>query len=467
MGGLPTGTVTLLFADVEGSTKAVRDLGVQWPVALDVFRGFCRQAWTAYDGHEMGTEGDSFFVVFAAAADAVHAARQVQVDLAAARWPEDYRLRARIGIHTGSPQRHSEGYVGLDVHKAARVAGVVHGGQIVVSEATLHLAEPHLEPGLDLLNLGEHQLKDIPARMRLFQLTGPDLERDFPALRSRGAAGSLPRALSPTVGRDGELGELRDLILNDHARLITLTGPGGSGKTRLATTLAGQVADAFSDGVFLIELASVTKALEVWPTIAQLLDVPADGHIPPGFFDYAADRNVLLVMDNLEQIPDIDDVVRQLLEGSQHITMVATSRRPLHVQGEYEHVVPPLLLPADDSFEAIQASGAVQMFVEHATRVRRDFALTESNARSIAALAVALDGLPLALELAAARTKVLSPAAILSRMDQSLDIASDDRSRTSRQRTLRGAIAVVLRPTRRTSPTVPGSPVRVRRRRGP
>lgn len=438
MAELPSGTVTLLFADVEGSTALVRELGEAWAEVLQRQRELCRQAWAAHEGHELGTEGDSFFVAFATADQAVTAAVDAQRALAAQPWPGTTPLRVRIGIHTGSPMRTGEGYVGLDVHRAARVSAAAHGGQVLVSEATLAL----LTDGRDHQDLGEHALKDIPHRIRLHQVVAPGLERSFPPVRTQGGAGSLPTLMTPTVGRQGELAELRALLVDEGVRLVTLTGPGGTGKTRLATALAGEVAEAYPDGVFFVPLESATTGPEMWSGMAQVLDVPADGQVPPGFFDYVGHRRVLLVLDNLEQIADADAVCRELLVSAPHVSVVATCRRPLHVEGEHDHAVPPLLLPPDDgsTFEEIAASGAVQMFVDHARRAKRTFELTPDNAADVAGLCAALDGLPLALEVVAARVRMLSPKALLVRIDQALDLATSDRSRADRQRTLRGAI---------------------------
>ena len=439
---LPSGTVTLLFSDVEGSTALVRELGEAWGAVLQRQRELCRQAWGAHEGHELGTEGDSFMVVFATAGAGVAAAAEAQRLIAAESWPQAIRVGVRIGIHTGSPMRGEEGYVGLDVHKAARVAAAAHGGQVLVSEATATLVDGTLAADEALLDLGEHALKDIPHRIRLYQLIAPGLAHKFLPLKTQGGAGSLPPLLTPTVGRDSELAELRALLVDKQVRLVTLTGLGGTGKTRLAISLATQLADEYADGVFFVPLDSATTGEEIWAGIARVLDVPADGQVPPGFFAYVAQRSVLLVLDNLEQIEDADKVCRDLLAVAPHVSIVATCRRPLHVEGEYDHALAPLLLPHDtqSNFDEIASSGAVQMFVDHAKRAKRTFELTPENAVDIAQLCSALDGLPLALELVAARVRLLSPRALLTRIDQALDLATSDRSRADRQRTVRGAI---------------------------
>ena len=292
------------------------------------------------------------------------------------------------------------------------------------------------------MDLGEHRFKDVAERIRVFQAVSADLTSTFPPIRSQGTPGSLPKPLGPTVGRETELAELRTMVLEEQRRIVTLTGPGGTGKTRLATALAASVAEQFTDGVYLVPLQAATAADHVWTAMAQVLEIPPDGHIPPGFFGYVADRTTLVVLDNLEQVPDADEVVDVLLREAQHLTIVATSRRPLHVGGEVEYAVSPLSVPSvASSVEEIGQAAAVQMFVEHASRVRKGFRLAADNAVDVARLCESLDGLPLAIELAAARAKLLAPKAILARIDQSLDLASAERGRDERQRTIRAAIA--------------------------
>lgn len=429
MNALPSGTVTLLFSDMESSTQMVHALGSVWPDVLDAQRMVCRDAWAAHGGHELGTEGDSFFVVFDTAPAAVVAAVEAQRALATRDWPDGVEVRVRMGIHSGSPQRHGEGYVGMDVHRAARVAAAAHGGQVLVSEVTSGLAEGALGEAGRWIDLGEHQLKDVPGRTRLFQASAPGLGVSFPPVRTVGAAGALPGLSADLVGRETEVADVQALLRDGH-RLVSLTGPGGTGKTTLSLAVAAEVADAFPDGVFALRLAGVRTEAGMWAALSQVLDVPADGHVPPGFFTYVAHRRVLLVLDNLEQIDGADTVVRALLGSAAHVVVVATSRRPLHVAGEREYAVTPLGVAASR-----------ELFVQHAVRVRRGFALTDDNTAAIDAICAALDGLPLAVEIAAARSKLMSPQAILARIDTSLDLASTDRSREARQATVRGAIA--------------------------
>ncbi|MGI8577727.1 MAG: tetratricopeptide repeat protein [Nocardioidaceae bacterium] len=441
MAGLPSGTVSLLFSDIEGSTVLLSRLGPAYAEALDGQRRVLRDAWAAHGGTEMGTEGDSFFVVFPTAGAAVSAAAQAQRRLAEHRWPAGEQVRVRMGIHTGSPAVHDGGYVGLDVHRAARIASAAHGGQVVVSQATAYLLDGCLPETAGLRDLGSHQLKDLAVAERLFQLTIGGLDNEFAPLKTLGAASSLPRPATPLVGRDGELAELTALVASPQVRLVTLTGPGGSGKTRLATEVAHRLIEMCPDGVYFVPLAAATTEEVMWTSIAETLDVPPEGRMPPGFFTHVAHRSALFVLDNLEQLAGADRVVAGLLEEAPNILVIATSRRPLHVAGEHEHLVPPLELPDGIDVDEACASGAVQMFVEQARMVRPRFAVTADNAAQVAAICLRLDGLPLGIELAAARSKLLSPRALLKRLNQALDIAASGAHGPGRQRTLRDTIA--------------------------
>jgi predicted ATPase/class 3 adenylate cyclase len=440
MGDLPSGTVTLLFSDIEGSTLLLSRLGSAYADALDGQRRVLRKAWAEHGGTEMGTEGDSFFVVFPTAEGAVAAAAQAQQELTAFEWPGGEPVRVRMGIHTGSPQVHDGGYVGMDVHRAARIAGSAHGGQVVVSSVTAELVSGCLPTNVDLRDLGRHRLKDLPKAERLYQLKIDGLRTDFPPLKSLGAASSLPRPATPLVGRDGELAELAAVVSSSDVRLVTLTGPGGSGKTRLAVGVAQRLVERFPDGVFFVPLVTVTAADGMWSSVAEVVDVPPQERMPPGLFAHLAVRSAMFVLDNLEQLVGADEVVAELLNAAPQVVVIATSRRPLHIGGEHEHPVPPLELPERTDAATASTSGAVRMFVQHARMVRPSFCLTDDNAAAVVEVCRRLDGLPLALELAAARVKLLSPAALLGRLHTALDIAATGNSVPSRQKTLRATV---------------------------
>jgi len=437
---LPSGTVTMLFSDVEGSTKLLAALGDQYGEVLSTQRRLLRTAFGRHHGTELGTEGDSFFLVFASALDAVGACIAAQRELAAYAWPRDVLPLVRMGLHTGEPTRHEDGYIGMDVHRAARIAASAHGGQVVMSESTCQLVAGRL-PGASLTDLGWHRLKDMPEPEHLHQLRIPGLRTEFPPLKSLGMGSNLPDPATPFIARARELRDVRELVSGaGMTRLVTVTGPGGVGKSRLALAAAESVCDRFQDGVYFVPLAPVTEAAVMWTTIAEALGVVGDGRSPPTFFEHIKNRRAMLVLDNLEQLPDAGDVVAQLIGVAPHIVVMATSRRPLHVPGEQEYPVRPLPVP-----RALTHGGppgdAVELFVQYARMARPDFAVTTQNASDVVAICDRLDGLPLALELAAARMRLLSPQALLARLDRSLEFEAGRAGRPDRQRTLRDTVA--------------------------
>jgi predicted ATPase/class 3 adenylate cyclase len=438
---LPSGTVTLLFSDIEGSTVLLSRLGAVYAEALDGQRQVLRKAWVDHGGIELGMEGDSFMVVFPTAEGAVSAAGQAQQELAVFEWPAGETVTVRMGIHTGTPQVHGDGYVGMDVHRAARIAGAAHGGQVVLSQATAGLVDGCLPDATALRDLGSHRLKDIAAPEHLFQLAIDGLPNEFPSLKTLGAASSLPRPATPLVGRDGELAELPALLGSADVRLVTLTGPGGSGKTRLAIAFAQKLIERFPDGVFFVPLAAVVTADLMWTSIAEVLDVPAEARTPPGFFEHVAHRSALFVLDNLEQISGADAVLAELLDHAPRVELIATSRKPLAVRAEHVYPVPMLELPAEVGLDQTMRSAAVQLFVHQARRVKPSFIVTADNAFDVAEICRRLDGLPLAMELAAARTRLLTPKALLARLDKALDISAPGNQALMRQKTLRDTIA--------------------------
>ena len=444
MRSLPSGTVTLLFSDMEGSTRLLSRLGADYVHALDVQRQVLRKAWADHGGIELGTEGDSFFVVFDNAPDAVRAAVAGQQGLLGAAWPSGERVLVRMGLHTGSPMPHHDAYVGMDVHRAARVAGVAQGGQVLVSDATATLAGMILAdsgPSVGFLDLGLHNLKDLPQPEHLFQVVAEGLPRDFPPVPSLGSISNLPVSSSPLLGREDERSRLSALLADPSVRLVTLTGPGGSGKTRLATDLAEREGRRFPHGVFFVALETVRSAELMWSTIATSLDIKARSRTKAGLFEHLAHRSSLLVLDNLEQVDGAGGVVKELLDAAASMRIVATSRHPLHAPGEQEFPVLPLTLPRAGGLSAVEASPAVQLFLRQAQLVRPSFRLTEGNRADVAAVCARLDGLPLALEIAAARSKLLAPRALLDRLDLALDLRNAELGRSGRQQTLRQAIA--------------------------
>jgi class 3 adenylate cyclase len=444
---LPTGTVTLLFTDIEGSTQLLEWLGERYVEVLGEHRALLRAAFAAFEGHVVGVEGDAFFVAFAKARDAVAAAVAGQRALAGHGWPEGAVPRVRMGIHTGEPIVVAGDYAGLDVHRAARICSAGHGQQILLSQTSRELLGEGPPSGVGLRDLGEHQLKDFPRPQRLYQLIIPGLPVDFPPLHTVSAhPTNLPAPLTSFVGRQGELAEACRLLRREQVRLLTLTGPGGIGKTRLALQVAAELVEAFPDGVFVVALAPVSDPGLVVPTIAHTLAVreAAGRSLLESLVWHLGDRRLLLVLDNFEQVLSAAPVIAELLGACRQLKVLMTSRAALHVSGEQEYAVPPLSLPdvrQADASEDLVSSEAVALFVERARAVDPGFAVTEGNAAALADLCRRLDGLPLAIELAAARSKLLSPQALVSRLERRFELLQGGpRDLPVRQQTLRATI---------------------------
>jgi predicted ATPase len=393
----PVGTVTLVFSDIEGSTKLLEELGTDaYRDALAEHRRIVREAYGRYSGYEVDYEGDAFFYTFASASDAVAAVAEAMAGLA------DGPIAIRVGIHTGTPAPDPPKYVGMDVHFAARVMSSAHGGQVVCSAATAAVVDP------ELTELGEHRLKDISEAVALFQLG----EGSFPPLKTISNT-NLPRPASSFLGREAELAQVLARI-EQGARLLTLTGPGGTGKTRLALEAASSLVGAYKAGVFWVGLATLRDPTLVTETIAQTLGAKDD------LASHIGERQMLLLLDNLEQVIESAPDLSALLGACPNLTLLVTSRELLRISGEVEYAVPPLAEPE-----------ALALFCERAQ--------LEPSAE-IAELCARLDSLPLAVELAAARTKALSPQQILERLSQRLDLLTGGRDADPRQQTLRATI---------------------------
>ena len=446
MSNLPAGTVTFLFTDIEGSTRLLQQLGDKFASLLDEQERLLRQAFESNAGSVVRTEGDSFFVTFPSALDAVKAVVRSQRALANHAWMEGVSIRVRMGLHTGEAQIHALDYVGIDVHRAARIAAAAHGGQTLLSQTTYALIERELPDGVAVRDLGEHRLKDLRRPMHLYQLVIADLPSDFPPLGSLDVSpNNLPIQLTSFIGRSTEIGEVKQLLSN--GRLLTLTGPGGSGKTRLALQVAAEVIESFSDGVFFVALAPITSPGLVASTIAQSLSVAevAGRSIADSLMDYLQRKSLLLLLDNFEQVISAAPLVAELLEACNELKILVTSRESLRISGEREYPVPPLALPdltRIPSPESLAQFAAVELFIQRAQAVKPNFHITKDNAPAVVEICHRLDGLPLAIELAAARIKLLPPRAMLARLEHRLEfLTGGGRDLPARQQTLRNTIA--------------------------
>lgn len=447
MAALPTGTVTFLFTDIEGSTRLATDFAAEFPRILERHHTLLREAFGASDGVEVMTEGDAFFEVFSSPVAAITAAAQAQRLLAAEPWPAGAEVQVRMGMHTGEAVLGGDNYVGLDVHRAARVSAAGHGGQVLLSETTKALADRSLPAGVSLRDLGQHRLKDLPTPEHIYQLELDGLPADFPQIRSLDARpNNLPVPVTTFVGRERQIAQIKERLAA--SRLLTLTGPGGTGKTRLSIRVAEELLDEYRDGCWFVPLEVLREPGLVPSAIASALSVriPGDKPAMEVLSAWLAERQLLLVLDNFEQVTTAAPLIGQLLTAAPALKVLATSRIPLHIYGENEYAVPPLatvaeLRAAAHDPDKLSQYEAVRLFIERAVSAKSDFGVTNANAPAVAEICARLDGLPLAIELAAARVKLLSPDQILARLESNLGVlATSAQDLPERQRTMRGAI---------------------------
>ena len=433
---LPTGDrVTFLFSDIEGSTRLAQRLdGDRWVAILREHDALVDAAVSGARGSVIKHEGDGTFAVFADPADALAAAAAISRAMTTLAIGDAEAVRVRIGLHTGIGRTTDDGrdYVGVDVHYAARIAAAANGGQIAVSEATRECIGSAIPDGLSLTSMGPRRLKDFEDPRPIHLLVIPGIADDGRPLRTIDAPTNLPTPPTNFVGRDDDLETLRDIL--GRTRLLTLTGPGGTGKTRLGLGLAASVADGFPGGTWFVDLAPVRDPELVAGSIAAALDIREEPGVPIArtLQDRLQPLTTLLVLDNLEQLLPRSAVgIAEILRAAPGLRLIVTSREVLRVAGEYEYQVPPL-----------DASAGVQLFVDRARLVRPDAVATDADLAAVGAIVKRLEGLPLAIELAAARTRVFGPVAILERLESSLDLlAGGARDLPERQRTLRGAIS--------------------------
>ena len=430
MRDLPNGVVTLLFTDVEGSTQLLHELGDEYGDALHEHRRRLRSVFAEHGGVEVDTQGDAFFVAFGRASDAVAAAADGQRALV------EGPIRVRMGLNTGEPRLTEEGYVGLDVHKGARIAAVGHGGQVLLSQTTHALVDA------DVRDLGPHRLKDLSAPEYIYQLEIDGLPCDFPLLKTLEAGmKNLPAPRTSFVGRTAELDEIDRLLEDPGCRLLTLVGPGGAGKTRLALEAAARRIDRYPHGVHFIPLVAVASPELLAPAVAESIQFAVDG-AHSGFsaqeqlLDYLSERSTLLVLDNFEHLVDGSGLLGEIIERAPLVELLTTSRERLNVQSEWVVEVHGLGLAENGN----RSSGALRLFVERATQVEPGFSVDDDERADALRVCRLVEGLPLSIELAASWVSVLSCAEIADEIERNIDfLATSMRDVPERHRSLRAA----------------------------
>ncbi len=443
---LPAGTVTFLFTDVEGSTQLLAELGDRYADLLMAHHRLLRAAFERWGGQEVDTQGDAFFVAFPRARGALSAALAAQRAVMGHAWPEGISVRVRMGLHTGEPLSAETGYVGIDVHRAARICASAHGGQILISGATRELVEDDLPEGIGLRDLGEHRLRDLARQQRLFQVVAPGLPIDFPPPRSLDSLpNNLPIQLTSFVGREREIADVQERLAT--ARQLTLTGAGGVGKTRLALEAAARVLENFPEGVWLVDLSAIVDPVLVPRAAASALNVQEEPGRPltASLGDFLVNKRALLVLDNCEHLAtECAQLAEDLLRRCPGVRVLATSRETLGMVGEAVYRVPSLSLPdrrRPPAFDDLIQFEAVRLFADRAALSQPGFVLTQDNATIVAQICGQLDGIPLAIELAAARVRALSVDAIASRLgDRFRLLTGGTRSALPRQQTLRAVM---------------------------
>ena len=441
MFGLPTGTVTFLFTDIEGSTRLLQELRDRYVDLLSEHRTLVRSVIAEAGGQEVDSQGDAFFAVFQRASDSVRAAVALELAMSRHSWPERASVRVRIGVHSGDAVLTPGGYVGLEVHRAARICKAGHGGQILLSQTTRLIVEEDLPSDVGLLDLGEHRLKDLQRPTQIFQILHPDLPADFPPLASLHAfTHNLPVQLTSFIGREWQMAEVKRLL--GTTRLLTLTGFGGCGKTRLALQVAADLLEEYPEGVWWVELADLADPALVTEAIASALHVREEPGRPllTTLSDYLREKRLLMVLDNCEHVVTAcAPLARTLLRTCPRVQILATSREIFAIGGEFIWRVPPLSLPDPKHpprNETVTQSEAVRLFVERAVAARPGFAVTAQNAPAIVRVCQQLDGIPLAIELAAAQVRALSVPEIAAHVTGDRHLLPGGRRTVDRHQTL-------------------------------
>ncbi|HSJ71384.1 MAG TPA: AAA family ATPase [Acidimicrobiia bacterium] len=438
--------MAFLFADLEGSTSLVRSLGPAYRDLLHRYHAIVLEAASACGGDVEATEGDGIFCSFPTSVGAVDAAVDIQTSMAGEAWPNGVTTRCRIGVHVGEATPTSEGLVGIDVHRGARIGASAQGGQILLSTPAAHLVAEHAtERGWAIVDIGAFMLDGLGSPERIARLDVPGLPVvvDLPRARRRFAS-SLPSMVHPIVGRSGDLDAAAALLSRPGVRMVTITGPGGTGKTRLAVELAALMEHDFADGVVFVDVSSIRERDRFLPAVGRQFGIRESGErsIPEAFASVVGDARMLIIIDNMEQVLAAAQDVADLLESMPNVRFLVTSRSPLRIRWEYEYPLDPLSVPPQDaSFPVIAESDAVELFVERARAVRPDFDLDVEDSAAVAEITRRLDGLPLALELAAARLRFLTVSSLLEHLDSRLRLLErGPADAPERHRTLRSAI---------------------------
>src|SRR5829696_9145885 len=448
MASPPTGTLTFLFTDIEGSTRLWEHDAPAMQAALARHDELLRGAIEERGGYVFKTIGDAFCAAFPTGPDALEAALVAQRELFAEAWDEEIgTLRVRMALHTGAAEERDGDYFGPPLNRVARLLSAAYGGQVLLSLTTQELVRDQLPADVELWDLGEHRLKDLGRPEHIFQPAASGLAADFPPLRTLDVhLNNLPVQPTPLVGREREVSEVAERVRSEEVRLLTLIGPGGTGKTRLGLQAAADLLEEFSDGVFFVALATITEPELVASTIARALGVKesAEQSLMESLKNYLRDRRLLLVLDNFEQVLRGAPLVGELMGACPKLKVLATSRISLRLYGEQEYLVPPLALPDPRvmlPLEVLTHYEAVKLFGQRVRAVKSDFEVTTENAPAVAEICARLDGLPLAIELAAARVKVLTPQKMLDRLSDRLKLLTGGaRDLPERQRTLRATM---------------------------
>jgi len=443
---VPSGTITLLFTDIEGSTKLWEAHPEAMQIVLARHDTLLREAIATHDGYVFKTIGDAFCAAFATAPEAVQAALSAQQALVRESWPEPLTLKVRMALHTGAVESRDSDYFGPPLNRVARLLSTGHGGQTLLTQATQERVRDSLPPTATLRDLGTHQLKDLARPEQVYQLQHPELPESFPALKSLSThPNNLPQQVTSFIGREKELAEVQERLAQ--TRLLTLTGAGGSGKSRLALQAAADLLERFPDGVFLVELAPLADPDLVIQTVAGALGLKEESglSIQATLIESLKSKQILLLLDNCEHVLDASaKLADALMRSCPDLKLLATSREGLGIAGESTYRVPSLSLPdpkQTQTAETLSHFEAVRLFIDRALQTQPSFTVTNENAPALVSICFRLDGIPLAIELAAARARSLSVEEINSKLDQRFRLLTGgSRTALPRQQTLRSLI---------------------------